>query len=119
MKKALYIATLYALPLLAAAQSKTFGSGLDTYIGSIISFIKGTLVPLIIVLALLAFIWGMFTFFILGGSDEEKQAKGKQLMIWGIDGFVLIISVQGIVNFLANALGIGGGTIPIPTLPGI
>lgn len=121
MKKALYIVALYGLPMLAVAATTgttgTFGSGgLETYMGSVSSFLSGKVVPFIIVIALVVFIWGMFTYFILGGSDEEKQKSGKQLMIWGIVGFVLIISVQGIVTFLAQALGFSGGSITAPTI---
>lgn len=119
MKKILYIVASFALPVVASAQ--TFGNqgNLKGYLKSIIDFINGYIIPLIIAAAILAFIWGMFKFFILGGSEEESRESGKQLMIWAIVGLVLILSVQGIVNLFAEAFGFAGGTIITPTVPGV
>ena len=50
-----------------------------------------TLIPMVFALSLLIFIWGMFKFFILGGANDEDRAKGKQLIIWAIIGFVLMV----------------------------
>lgn len=114
-----YTLALFAFPALAAAQ--TFGNdgNLKGYLKSIIDFINGYIIPLIIAAAILFFIWGMFKFFILGGDDEEKRASGKQLMIWAIVGLILMLSLQGIVNILADAVGLTGGTIITPTVPGV
>jgi len=119
MKKTLYIIASFALPAVASAQ--TFGNqgNLKGYLKSIIDFINGYIIPLIIAAAILAFIWGMFKFFILGGSDEEKRASGQQLMIWAVVGLVLMLSIQGIVNLFADAFGFTGGTIITPTVPGV
>ncbi len=92
-------------PLFALAQG--LGSNLGNYITSIMQFINTVLVPLVFALAFLAFLWGMFKTFILGGDNEEEQAKGKQLMMYSIAGFVVMVSLWGIVNFFANALNLG------------
>ena len=68
----------------------------------IIVLVNGSIVPLIYALAFLVFIIGMVRFFFLGG--EEGREKGKQLMLWGIIGFVVMFSVWGIVNLLLTIL---------------
>lgn len=102
-KTAAYSFALVAImaPAFALAQ---FGQ-INDFIGDISSFINGTLIPLVFAVALLMFIWGMFKFFVLGGSDEEDRKKGQQLMLWAVIGFVLMVSIWGIVNLIAGGLG--------------
>lgn len=111
MKYILSSVTLLLVPMLVSAQ---FGP-IDTFFINILDFINGILVPVIFALALLVFLYGMFKFFILGGSDETERNKGKQLVLWAIIGFVLMVSIWGIVNMIAT--GLFGTTSP-PTLPG-
>ena len=115
MKKGLILAGLNFLPLVAFAQFG--GGGLTNYMQSIVTFINNVIIPLIIAAAVLVFIWGMFSFFILGASDEEKKQKGKDLMMWGLIGFVVMFSLLGIINLLVDAVGLKGGTLGTPQIP--
>src|SRR3989344_6558293 len=92
------------LPLMALAQ---FGE-VSTFVGKISSFINSTLIPLVFGIALLVFLWGVFKYFIMGGGDASSREEGQQLMLWAIIGFVVMVSVFGIVNMIANGLGFGG-----------
>jgi hypothetical protein len=115
------VATAIFLPGVAAAQTggSEFGE-ISNFLGNIISFLNGTIVPLVFAIAFLVFIWGIFTFFIRGGDDEEKRKKGQMFMLWGIIGFVVMVSVWGIVNLLAEGLNLteSGSQVDIPNLPG-
>jgi hypothetical protein len=59
---------------------------------------------------------GVFDTFILGANDEEKKGQGKNLMLWGLIGFFVMVSVWGLVNILTgtvsfgNNSGVTGGT---------
>ena len=88
----------------------------SSFIMNILAFMNGTLVPAIFALAFLVFLWGMFQTFILGGDDEEKQAKGKQLILYTIMGFVIMVSLWGVVNLIAVSIGLTGVK---PILPDI
>ena len=116
MKKTLTLLALNLLPAVALAQNFQ-GSGLKTYFGGIIGFVNDTVIPLIIALAILVFIWGMFQYFILGASDDERKGKGKQLMLWGLIGFVVMFSLLGIINLLVDAVGLKNGNIDTPKIP--
>lgn len=111
-----------ALPVLLLTPMIALGapgdlSTVSSFMTNIVRFMNGTLVPFIFALAFLVFLWGMFQTFILGGSDEEKQAKGKQLMMYSIVGFVLMVSLWGIVNLVADGFGFNTSTIRIPDVP--
>ena len=93
------------------------GGKVGLFLGGVLNFINGILIPLILGIAFLMFVWGVFKFFILGGSDEEKQSEGKSLMIYAVAGFVLILSFYGIVNIVVNGIGAGNGTAVVPRLP--
>ena len=88
-------------PVVALAQ---FG-GINTFLNDISSFINNTLIPLVFAIALLVFLYGVFNYFILGGADDGKKEQGRGLMLYAIVGFVVMVSIFGIVNLIANGLG--------------
>lgn len=103
MKKPIVALASFAVltPMLALAQ---FGE-IDDFLDDISTFINSTLIPLVFAAALLMFIFGMFRYFIMGGSDDEARKKGKNLMLWSLIGFVAMVSIFGAVNLVANGLG--------------
>lgn len=68
--------------------------------------------PLILVLFALAFVqffWGLFAF--LKAKQEEKDlTEGKQHLLWGIIGMVIMVSVFGIIQLLLGTIGVGDVT---------
>jgi hypothetical protein len=88
------------------------GTTVPQYLDSIKDFIVGGLVPLVFAVAFVTFIWGIFLYFIAGGANEEKRDQGKQLAIWGIVAFFVMISVWGIVNVLVGTFGFGNKNAP-------
>ncbi len=106
--------TLFA-PMIALAQDATY---FTNFLGQVTGFIDAA-IPFVFALAFLVFIWGMFKAFILGGSDPEKQSEGKQLMLYAIVGFVIMVSLWGVVNLVTGIFGFDAQdqTIDIPDLP--
>ena len=111
---------IYLLPVVAFAQNNpgNFFS-LMIFGDNITTFINSTLVPLIFALAFLLFLWGVFKYFFWGGGDETKREEGRQLMLWAIIGFLLMVSIWGIVNILSSGLGFSGANVDtlIPHAP--
>ncbi|MEK7462705.1 MAG: pilin [Patescibacteria group bacterium] len=113
MKRAIYTlasAALFAPVFLVSAQGITDPGGgagdFERLLKNILDFINDVLIPFIIGIGFLVFVWGMFKYFIAGGSDEEKQKEGKSLMIYATLGFVLIVIFWGVVNLLASSTGL-------------
>jgi hypothetical protein len=119
MKKALSTVSTFALvlllPLMAFAQGLADGNesagDFGSYAGSILQFIERILIPFILAIGFIFFVWGMFLYFIKGGSDEGEQEKGKSLMFYALAGFVLILSFWGIINILVDGVGTGGDVL--------
>lgn len=94
------------LPSVAGAQLDDGNAGgFGTFVTGLTDLVNNFLIPFLIALAVLAFIYGVFQYFIAGGADEEKRAAGRQLMLYALIGFVAIVALWGIVNFLVDALG--------------
>lgn len=108
MKKFAYLAVSFALPVLAFAQTDTIQGLGDT----ILTIINSTLVPLIFALAFVVFLWGVFQYFIAGAADEEKREGGKSLMIYGLIGFFVMVSVWGLVNLLVGTFQLNSNVVP-------
>ena len=116
MKKIGYLlagASTLALPVVASAQIVNSGNGgqFGTLLQSILTFANTVLIPFIIGIGFLVFVWGMFQYFIAGGANDEAKEKGKSLMIYATLGFVLIIIFWGVVNLLTQSIGLGGATV--------
>jgi len=72
----------------------------------IVGLINNVAVPLIFALAFLAFIWGVFNYFIVGATDETKQKEGREFVIWGLFGMFVLFTVWGLVNVFLTTFGL-------------
>ena len=73
-------------------------------------------VPVIIVLGVVYFVWGVVSYVI--ASDEEAKKSGKNRMIYGIIGLVVIVGMWGLVAIVANTFQVdNNANIVLPTVP--
>ncbi len=117
MKKALALTTgalaTFALPLVSFAAISNV-SDVGTFI---IGTINNVLVPVLFAVAFMVFLWGAFDVFILGANSEEVKEKGKNLMLWGLIGFFVMVSIWGLVNILTGTVSFGNSTGPSSGTP--
>jgi uncharacterized membrane protein YidH (DUF202 family) len=102
-------ATLLAvMPMLANAQPVLAPGGGDfgTLLRNILVFSNSILIPFILGIGFLVFVWGMFRYFIAGGANDEAKEQGKSLIVYATLGFVLVIVFWGIVNLVASSTGL-------------
>jgi uncharacterized membrane protein HdeD (DUF308 family) len=116
MKKILLALGMFLLPVL------TFAQTVDTEVnqlGDIFGIINRAIsaaVPIVISLAILVFIWGVLRYVI--STDEDKRKDGKNLMLWGIVGIFVMVSVWGLVGILQKTIGVDSGDAPqTPKVP--
>jgi hypothetical protein len=63
------------------------------------------ILPGLFTLGLVVFVWGLFQYFIQGGSDEQAREKAKALMMYGILVTLLMMLLWGIGHILASRAG--------------
>jgi len=113
------VALVAILPMLAGAQADPQLGYFDSLFIQISDLVTNILIPLVLALALLLFIWGVIQYFILGAGDEGKRETGRAYMLYAIIGLVAIVAVWGLVNLVLQILGVGvAGPPPPPGIPG-
>jgi len=105
------------LPVLAFAQdakpSLTFFTTLVNDVQSVVNL----LVPLVIAIGLLLFIWGLVQYIVASG-DEAAKEEGRRKMVWGVIALFVIVSVWGLVALLNQLTGVKQAVdVTTPNIP--
>lgn len=90
-------------------------TNLTSFINYFTCTLMNAVVPLLMSLAVTAFIYGIIQFF-LNPENEEKRKAGKSYMIWGLITLFVMVSIWGLVGILSSTF-IPGGSAVIPNLP--
>ncbi len=107
MKKTLTLVALYTFPFVAFAQTPTNLTGLIAFAGDI----ANRLIPLLIAVALVVFFYGIVQYIL-------AKEGAKDLMIAGLLGLFVMVSVWGIIRIAQNTLGVNNqAPISIPQVP--
>ena len=108
------------LPLTAAAlfvPALASAAGiLDTIV--VVNRIVRAIVPLLISVALIVFIWGLIKYLTKVG-DDKSRAEAVQLMLWGIVAIFVMSSVWGLVALLQNTFSVQRNEPFVPRAPDI
>ncbi len=110
MKKKLTLASSIfasAAPLVAFAQARDFKS----LVQIIVDLIK-SLIPLVVALTLLVFIWGIFQ--LVRSNSEDSRKEAISVITYGIISLFVMVSVWGLVSILTSTFF--GGALIIPQL---
>lgn len=123
MKKKLIVLSSFVMglaPVVAFAQTSTSCAavvnqgtipGIICKIGEILNLV----IPVLVVLGLVYFVWGVVSYVI--ASDEEAKKSGRNRMIYGIIGLAVIVAVWGLVNILTTTFNIDQSPdVNIPTV---
>ncbi len=109
---------LAAVPFAASAQiscndPRIFPGTIQSII-CVVSNILGVLLPVLIALGVIFFVWGVVQFVI--AQDEEAKTRGRDKMIYGIIGLAVIIALWGLVRIVTNTFGLNQGTVVTPPI---
>lgn len=61
-------------------------------------------IPVLIALGMVYFIWGVIQYVVGGG--EEAKTKGRNTMIFGIIGLAVIVAMWGLVYLIVNTFNL-------------
>ena len=65
------------------------------------------IINLMLGVALLIFLYGVFEF-ILGANNEEARSTGRKHILWGVIGMLIMVSALAILQIAAGTFGLGG-----------
>lgn len=103
------------LPVIALAQTPDLGwfESAANQVGDLVAI----LIPIVIAIGLLFFIWGLVQF-IAASGDEGAKEEGKRKMIWGVVALFVMVAVWGLVELLGTLVGTDfDTTINSPNIP--
>ena len=82
-----------------------------TQLSSFAGDVLNRLIPVLIAVGLVVFFWGLIQYI-------RTHKGGKDIMIAGLVGLFIMVSVWGIIRIAQNTLGVGGGGSPtVPQVP--
>ena len=115
----LSLAPVVALAATTGGTSTCSGSGISDISTVLckISQLLNSVIPVLIALGVVYFVWGVITYVI--SDDEEAKKKGRNRIIYGIIGLAVIVAMWGLVGILTNTFGLTGtnnGNIILPTV---
>jgi uncharacterized membrane protein YqhA len=70
---------------------------LNAFLGKVVTQIVNPIILLLAASAFVVFLWGVFEF-IWHAGDETKRTEGKNAIMWGLVGLVIIFGAYGIIN---------------------
>ena len=87
----------------------------------IIHLINSVIIPLLLGVAVIGFIYAVLSFFF--SRDDEGSAKheeSRKRVVWGVIAIFVIVSVWGFVSILQNIFGVSNNNnnVVLPTVPG-
>jgi hypothetical protein len=94
------------LALVTVAPSVVFAQRtLATLLKTVVEIISAA-IPLVMLFALIFFIWGAIRL-IYGAGDDRAREVGKQTMIWGTVALFCMVAIWGIVEIIQNSFFAG------------
>lgn len=80
--------------------------------------LMSAVVPVLIGLAVIAFLFGVVKY-VFSGGQEDKRKEGKTFMVFGIIGIAVMVSVWGLVKFVQTSFSLTANEVSsLPKIPG-
>lgn len=76
-----------------------------TIIKFALCFVNGSLIPLLIVLSVMVFIWGAIRMMLATG-DKKGREEARKFLLWAVIAFFVILSVWGLVRIISGTFGL-------------
>ena len=84
------------------------GSEVKQILVNFMEVVVSPLVTLLFAVAMLYFIFGLFTFVqsAAGSGSDQSLADGKRHMLYGVIGMTIMVSVWAIIGVITNSIGV-------------
>ena len=105
MKKNIIIKILlvqiYLIPVITLAAAEGI-KGLISDVGNVM----GIMQPILLGLSVVYFFWGIGQFILHDAGSEKTREDGKRKMMWGVIAIFVFISINGILGWFGDLIGI-------------
>lgn len=78
---------------------------LNSFLNNVVTQIINPIILLLSAGAFVVFVWGVFEF-VLHAGDATKRKEGRQAILWGIVGLVVMFGAYGIINIALGAVSL-------------
>ena len=106
---------LYTLPMGPSTPGDISPSGVPpevvSFMARVIAEIINPVIGVLAAAALVYFLWGLIMF-ILNAGNESKRGEYKQHILWGLIGFVVMLSAYALIELGLATFGITGASLP-------
>jgi len=85
-------------------------ASLDSFISNVNRLIINPIIILAFAIAIIYFLYGVFQF-VSNSTDEAERTQGKQHILWGVIGLVIMMGVFTIMQWVLNTLNISQSEI--------
>jgi hypothetical protein len=80
-------------------------------------YLAGRALPLLILAALVLFLFGIVKRFFFPNAGDDRKDAGK-FILWGIVALFVMVSVWGLVNVLKGSFNLDNNNVPVaPAVP--
>ena len=104
------LGALYAMPVLTFAQITDIESAIGWF-----EAILAMLIPVIIALAVVVFLFGIFKY--VTAKDDNAKSEARSIILYGVVVLFVMVAIWGLVNILINTFGLDTGAPDVPELP--
>lgn len=80
-------------------------AALNDFLSKVVVEIINPIILLLAALAFVLFLWGVFAL-VRRAGDSEARAEGRQAILWGLVGLVVIFGAYGIINIALDSFGL-------------
>jgi hypothetical protein len=118
MKKFLFASFMFLFPVIALNAQVNTGPAANSI--SQVTGLINKIIPLLVGVAVLLFLWGVLKYVLSGSEDPSKREEARGFMIWGIVAIFVMVSVWGLVGLLQNVSGVSSSSnnVNLPQIPG-
>ena len=98
------------LPFMALAAVTNLGTKTEDLLNDIRGILN-ILLPLLLALGVILFLWGIVKY-ITAGGDEEKLKEARKFIVWGLIFLAVMVALWGFVALITNIFGVSPGGSP-------
>ncbi|NTV44806.1 MAG: hypothetical protein HGA67_03885 [Candidatus Yonathbacteria bacterium] len=74
-------------------------AAMETIIGNIVTNIINPIIGVVFALGFALFLWGIASYIFQSG-DASTHENGRNHMLWGLAGMLIMVTVAGIINII-------------------